>query len=120
MREREIKNAKISSTMLGWEDHGIFTFSIGMDYGGSGQGFGQFTLDEPIKKNGEFMGRVGTAAGMDAIMKVLKVVGVEKWEALKGQVVRVDGDFSQIYRIGNVLEDKWFDIEEHFKSWGIK
>ncbi len=119
MREREIKNAKISSTRLGWEDHGIFTFSIGLDYGGSGQGFGDCCMDEPLKKNGQFIERVGTAVGMDLIMRILKAVGVEKWEDLKGMHVRADADFGKVYRIGHFLEDKWIDVSEHFKKWGI-
>ena len=117
---REIKNAKIRSTMLGVEDHGIFTFVLNLDYGGSGQGFGTFCLDEPLKKDGKFLGRVGTAVGMDAIMKVLDVIGVGSWEKLPGQVLRAESDMCQIYRIGHFMKDEWFDIKEHFKKWGVE
>ena len=41
MRESSQANAKITSTHLGQEDHGIFTAWLQLDYGGSGQGFGE-------------------------------------------------------------------------------
>ena len=41
----EIKNAIITGTYLGIEDHGILTFWLYLDYGGSGQGFGGYQLD---------------------------------------------------------------------------
>lgn len=34
----ETKNARIESTMLGREDHGILTFMLHLSYGGSGHG----------------------------------------------------------------------------------
>jgi len=34
----EIKNAKITHTFLGFEDHDCFTFILELDYGGSVQG----------------------------------------------------------------------------------
>lgn len=117
---KEIKNAKIVGTTLGNEDHGIFVLSIHLDYGGSGQSFGNFCLDEPIKKNGKFVGRFGTAVGMDAIMRILEVLGVDSWEQLPGTVLRVESDFGRVYRIGHFMKDKWFDSEKHFEKWGIK
>ena len=117
---REIKNARIGRTFLGMEDHGIFTFTLHLDYDGSGQGFGQHTLDEPIKKDGKFLGRVGTAVGMDSIMKVLETLGVESWEKLPGTYLRADSDFGCVYRIGHITKDNWFDLKEHFKKWGIE
>lgn len=114
----EIRNAKIRSTQLGWEDHGIFTFGLNLEYGGMGQSFGGYCLDEPIKKDGKFMERVGTAVGMDAIMKILKVLEVSDWEKLPGTFVRADGDSGNIYRIGHLLKDEWFDAGQHFEKWG--
>lgn len=45
VNEYELRNAKIRHTMLGIEDHGIFTFVLDLDYGGSGQGAGMYCLD---------------------------------------------------------------------------
>ena len=112
--QMEIKNAKIESTMLGIEDHGIMTCYLYLDYGDSGhQGFGGYGLDEPKKdKNDEFVGRVGSAWGMQFIMKILDVVGVEKWEDLPGKYVRVEAEHDKVHKIGNITKDKWFSPKE--------
>ena len=46
-------------------------------------------------------------------------VGVEKWEDLKDKYVRVvdDGWGSSIKKIGNIIDDKWFDIDKFFKEY---
>ena len=129
----EEKNAKIESTTFGIEDHGILQFYIHLTYGGGGaQGFGGYCLDEPVfsmefddlydyekEKGGRFVRRRGTAAGMDAILKILEVIGVSSWEDLPGKSCRVRSEHSKIRAIGHYLNDKWFDWEEHFKEWGI-
>ena len=69
----------ITDTMLGIEDHGLFTFSIGFDFGTSSQGFGNVSLDTYDKNSDK---RVGTAEGCEAIMRLLEAVGVRKWEDL--------------------------------------
>ena len=96
----QIVNAKIVGTMLGLEDHGIFTYMIDLDYGGSsGQGFGGYSL------GGEYTNKV--------ILGIMKTVGVETWEKLRGNYVRVEiGDDGRIRRIGNLLEDIWFNPSE--------
>lgn len=80
------KNAVIDDTMLGWEDHGIFTFLLGLNYGGSHQGAGGLCLSggRPTK----YMAR-----GLELVADILKTVGVEQWEKLKGRsVVALIGD----------------------------
>lgn len=87
----EIRNARITKTMLGFEDHGLFTFMIDMYYGtNEAQGYGGYT---------------DTPAGMlETIKEILKVTGVEKWEDLKGQYVRVYISDGFIRSIGKILE----------------
>ena len=64
---REIVNARIRSTTLGVEDHGIFTAWLNLDYGGSGQGFGGWALDgKPVKRDAHSR-RPGTAYGCEFI-----------------------------------------------------
>lgn len=120
MDDREIKNAKISGTMLGYEDHGILTCMISLDYGGGGQGFGGYGLDAPRKENGKFIGRFGTAYGMEFIARILKAVGVDKWEDLKGKHVRVGASWTKVCRIGHIIEDKWFNPDEDLKEFIAK
>ena len=105
------QNAKIDGTHLGLEDHGIMTFFLYMDYGGSGQGFGGYSLDGKS-------GTIGHGKSILAIRRILEVIGVTKWEDLKGKYCRVrrgERWNGTIKAIGHIVEDKWFDIEEHFK-----
>lgn len=78
MKELEEKNAIIESTMLGWEDHGIMTFYIGLDYGDEGhQHCGGYSLDDPKKDpTGKFLGRFGTSYGMQLIMQIMKTMEI--------------------------------------------
>jgi hypothetical protein len=92
----EIKNAKITSTMLGFEDHGFLTWFLHLDFGNSGVGFGGYAL------GGDNTDKV--------IRAILETVGVETWEDLKGKYVRVKGGEwgKKVEAVGNVLEEKWF------------
>jgi hypothetical protein len=111
----ETVNAKIDSTMLGVEDHGIMTCMIGLDYGGSHQGFGGYSFDGPKGRKSKTGDRIGTAFGCEFIRRVLEVVGVETWEQLKGKHVRVkrEGGWNgSIVSIGNIIKDDWFDPKE--------
>jgi len=107
----EIKNAVVTSTYLGIEDHGIMTCYLYLDYGGSGQGFGGYGFDSPVKESGKFKGRVGTAFGCEFIRRVLTVLGVDKWENLPGTHLRVKAEQIKIHEIGHILKDNWFSPE---------
>jgi hypothetical protein len=123
---RKIINARIESVELGYEDHGILTAWLHLEFGSSGQGFGGYALDSnrPYKYDNLTHARRITD-GLEIkshrmpnlscgyfIMRVLEVVGVDSWEKLPGKHVRVDSDWNKIYRIGNILQDNWFDVEE--------
>ena len=111
----EIKNALITDTFLGYEDHGIFTFWINVDIGSGGGsvGIGGFSLDEydHDKKRRVFRG-----SSLEAIARVMHVVGVESWEELKGKYIRVkdEGWGGTVDEIGNLMEDQWFNIRKYF------
>jgi len=104
-------NARIKSTMLGVEDHGILTAYIHLDYGGSGQGFGGYALDSYEGERGKG-GRQGTAWGMEFIRRVLETVGAERWEQLPGMHCRVRQTDDKVQAIGHIIENKWFDPNE--------
>lgn len=61
-------NAKIKSTMLGYEDHGILTCYLILDQAGSGQGFGGYRLDAPKDQL--------SVMGTFWLKRVLETVGV--------------------------------------------
>lgn len=111
----EIKNAKISSTMLGREDHGIMTFMIFINADGFNCGVGGFCLD---KYSNDIKARVFRAESMKAISEILDVVGVDKWEDLPGKYIRFEdnGWGSTVTKIGNIINDKWFDMKEFFEK----
>lgn len=101
----EEHNAKISSTHLGPEGHGILTASLQLEFDGGSQGFGGWNfgaMRRPITRPtcGEY------------IRRVLDVVGVETWEQLPGKHVRVRHDHQTIFEIGHLLRDEWFSLEE--------
>lgn len=110
-----IRNAKITSTMLGREDHGIMMFMLYLEFYGAGCGYGGYALDMSADMDGK---RVFSAKGLEAISRILDVVGVNKWEDLPGSYIRVEdnGLGSPVDVIGNLMKDKWFNIREFFKE----
>ena len=110
-----IRNAKITETKLGREDHGIFTFMVFIEFYGSGCGVGGYALDY---YNRETEKRVFSAKGLEAISKILEVVGVDNWEDLIGSYIRIkdNGWGSTVDEIGNLMEEKWFNLREFFSE----
>jgi hypothetical protein len=78
------KIAKITDVRLGWEDHGIFTSYLILDYGGSGQGTGAYGLDQYDKETKK---RHGTAYGCDFIIRTMQACGVDEWSKIKGRTI---------------------------------
>lgn len=71
--------ARVESTHLGNEDHGIFTAMLHVNYGGSVQGVGGYVLGDHAS---------------DFIQGVLCACGVDSWEKVKGRTILVltDGE----------------------------
>ena len=50
----------------------------------------------------------------------MKTIGADHWDELEGKYVRIKvkdtRDFISISVIGNLLEDKWFDIDAFWKA----
>lgn len=109
----ETRNAKIESTFLGVDDHGIMTFWLNLDYGGSGQGAGGWCLDEYKKKIDK---RGGGARSMELIMRILSTVGVDTWEELPGKYIKAKCDMGKVYGICSALGDKWLMFDDFFKE----
>lgn len=108
-----ISNAIITSTMLGREDHEIMTWMIYIKTASFVCGIGGYCLDEYDK---ETKTRVFRTESMESISELLDVVGVDKWEDLPGKYIRFEdnGWGSNITKIGNIIEDRWFDMKEFF------
>ena len=112
--ERKIVKAKIISTQLRINDHGIMDLWIYLEWNGDQQEIGGWCLGVMEKETRE---RIGWSPAMIAIRKILEVVGVSWWEDLQGKLVRlkiVDCRTPPI--IGNITNDEWFDLSEFFKE----
>jgi hypothetical protein len=95
MAEYMQRIAKIESTQLGYEDHGILTAYLQVSYGGGlHQGVGGYGFDEYVGERGKGK-RIGTAYGMEFVARLLRACGVERWEQLPGRTVYVLTDESQ-------------------------
>lgn len=66
--------AKITRTHLGYEDHGILTGVLDVDYGGASQGVGGYAI---LSLAGPY------------IERTLKACGVRRWEDLCGRTIFV-------------------------------
>lgn len=114
-RGYEIMNAKITSVDLDMRDHGIMKLSMAIEGRGWGCIYGGYYLGQGYLGSDEFD---GSAKGMESIMRIMDVVGVESFNSLKDKYVRVAtkgwGDSVKI--IGNIIKDQWFDIEEFYKD----
>ena len=108
----EIRNARIKSVKLGREDHGIMTFMIFINFGGNccsvSCGIGGYALDYYDKALDK---RVFSPKSMEVISNILDV-------DLPGKYIRVKdyGLGTSIRDIGNILENKWFNIAEFFEN----
>jgi hypothetical protein len=111
-----ICNGKITDASIRMGEHGCLTFSLtikaqsyGFGYGGYCIGHGCLNADKFVAENGD---------GLVAMMKIMNTVGVERWENLVGRYIRfIDrGWGSTVTTIGNIIEDKWFNIDDCFKE----
>ena len=60
----------------------------------------------------------GNEKSMPYIMNIMNVVGVERFNDMKGKYARIafKGLGSSTKIIGNIIEDKWFDPESFFNN----
>lgn len=105
------KNAKITDVSLGIGDHCCLTFSITLKGSGWGASFGGYNL---AFFNGTSF--EGSEKGLEALTRIMDVVGVAKWEDIKGHYVRVKQEDRLVVGIGNIIKDKWFEPREFFKE----
>ena len=115
MERNEIVNALIENVSLSMADHGVLCYYLTLKMNGCGVNYGGRVIGKGELGADEFE---GYAKGTEALMRIMDVVGVEKWEHLKGKYVRVvlRGWGETVEKIGNIIEDKWFDQREFFQD----
>ena len=95
-------------------DHGCLTLAMTLEGGGWGVVYGGYCLGKGyLGADDDFFS--GSASGMEYLIRIMDTVGVEKFQDLRGEYVRVAtkiGDPVKI--IGNIINDKWFDAETFF------
>ena len=113
----EIKNVKITNVSLTMADHGCLTFYLTLEGDGWGINYGGYCIGLGFLGSDSFTAENGS--GLVAIMRIMDTVGVERWEDLKGKYIRIvdEGWGSSVKKIGNIIEDKWFDIDKFFKNY---
>lgn len=107
--EGEWINGLITSTKLGIDEGFLLTFWVTVKGQSQGQSMGGYVLATDSKPD-------GFGKAFRAILNLLNVVGVEKWEDLKGQLVRIRFNgigSSEPPLIGNILDyEKVWDIKK--------
>lgn len=111
----KIENAQISKVSISMADHGLLTFTIFVKGHGWCCSLGNYMNGVGHLGAKEWK---GNGSAIVAMMKIMDTVGVDKWENLEGKYVRVksEGWGSTMQCIGNLIEDKWFDLKEFFKN----
>lgn len=108
----EIRNAQIKKVSISMANHGCLTFELYLNccaVGGYCIGHGYLDADDFSAESG---------SGLEAMMRIMDTVGVERWEDLKGKYIRYEdnGLGTTVTKIGNIIENKWFDIDKFFKE----
>lgn len=111
-----IENARITNAEITMADYGCLTYWISVEGAGWGVGIGGYCIGKGYLDAKEFTATSGK--GLEAMMRVMDVVGVEKWSDLKGKYVRVELNrlSDPVTKIGNIIKDKWFDHQEFFNN----
>lgn len=108
-----IENAKIKDVNLSMADYGCLVLEMQLEGNGWGVIFGGRVLGHGYVGAKEFE---GGPRGIEEIMRIMDVVGVSRFNEMKDKYVRieVEGWGTSISKIGNIVEDKWFDYTEFY------
>lgn len=110
----DIRNAQIKGAELTMENHGCISFDVSVEGACWGCIFGGYSLGHGYLGAKKFS---GYGPGIESIARIMDTVGVAKLSDLKGRYIRAAVDTSRSVKIiGNIINDKWFDIESFFKD----
>lgn len=111
----KIINMQITYVDLSMSDYGCMVLSMAMEGSGYSVVYGNHCLGHGYLGAKEFD---GNEKSMPYIMNIMNVVGVERFNDMKGKYARIafKGLGSSTKIIGNIIEDKWFDPESFFNN----
>lgn len=111
----EVMNAKITNVSMTMRDHGVLTIYLTVEGAGWGCNVGGYVIGKGYLGAEKFE---GSAKGVEAMMRIMDTVGVDRWEDLTGKYVRIESEGwgGTIHKIGNIIKDKWFDMKEFFSE----
>ena len=111
----KIENVEITRVNLSMADHGVFCLEMTLIGDGWGTVYGGYVLGKGYLDAEKFS---GSDKGIEYIMRIMDTVGVSKFNDMVGKSIRVAtkswGDSVKI--IGNLIRDKWFDVESFFNN----
>lgn len=112
----KIENAYITHVDLSMADHGVLTLEISLEGNSWGCVYGGYVLGQGYLGAKEFK---GSEQGLESIMRIMDVVGVDKFNKMAGTLIRVatKGWGSSVKIIGNAIKDQWFDINTFFEDY---
>ena len=113
-----IENAQITNVSLSASDYCCLSLNLTLKAAGWGVVYGGYCLGKVYPNSYEKDSYEGSADGMEAIMRIMDVVGVSRLEDMKGKYIRVatKGLSSTIKIIGNIINDRGFDYGSFFKD----
>lgn len=111
----KLENALIKNVSLSSSSYCCLTLDLTLEGSGWGCVYGGYCLGKVYPDSYEKDTYECSAAGMEAIMRIMDVVGVSRFEDMKGKYVRVatKGWGDSIKIIGNIINDRWFDYESY-------
>ncbi len=112
----EIRNAIIKGARINDAERGLLTAWLDLDYGGTCQGFGGFTLYLP--KNYSHHSIMSPAGHF--IWRCMEIADVSSWDKIVGKTIRVKldkpGFGGSIIAIGHIVKDDWFNPSADFEK----
>lgn len=96
------------------ENCGCISLDVVVEGAGWACVFGGYSLGHGYLGAKEFS---GYGPGMESIARIMDTVGVAKLSDLEGRYIRAaTARDRRLKIIGNIINDKWFDIESFFKD----
>ena len=111
----KIENAQISSADLSMAAYGVLTLEMPITGSGWGCVYGGRVIGQGYLGADEFK---GSPMGIEYIMRIMDIVGVENFNEMSGKYIRVarTGWGDPIKIIGNLITDRWFDADRFFEN----